>query len=77
MSPDKHLAYRVVRAAYTAAQDRETETGTFDITPHDIEFELVKLSDQIDNEARLKRIVDLLPWAQERLRAKLISAVAS
>lgn len=78
MNLDQHVAYRFVRAAYTAAQDREAETGQpFDITQRDLELDLIKLSAQIADEARLKRIVDLFPWATERLRRKLIAAAIS
>lgn len=77
MSPDQHLAFQVVRHAYTAAQEREAEDGTpFDPTPGDLRTEILKRSDQLD-EARLKRVLDLLPWATERLRRKLIAAAIS
>jgi len=77
MSPDEHLAFQVVRAAYTAAQDRAAEDGTpFDITARDLEIELIKHAEQLD-AMRLKRIVDLMPAANERLRRKLVKAAVA
>ena len=78
MTSDRRLAYRMLRTAYTMADQRAVETGTpFAISQSDWDAELAKHADELD-EARLPRIISLMPWAQERLRRKLLkSAVQS